>query len=262
VSRVRDAQLVGDIVGLSATALERWYRCRRELRNRDLLGLPESNPGPSADVGNLVHSLLRLVHEQGSCQDADFVADVLAAHAVDGTGPISGYVERHRRRCPADPATSRHELELARFHRAPAPMFMATGRLDAVWVHDGILDVRDYKTGGSFVERVGDDPRARLQAWLAEPLAARRGLRVRIRYEHLAAEFDDDPEPFQPDDEELDAIGEELRAVVAAIRAEVEFAGPGDASICLRCSYRGVCPESAVVAEPAWPIPPERAAEE
>ena len=31
-------------------------------------------------------------------------------------------------------------------------------------------------------------PRARLQAWFAAPLAARDGLRIRVRYEHLAAE--------------------------------------------------------------------------
>ncbi|HZJ28088.1 MAG TPA: PD-(D/E)XK nuclease family protein [Acidimicrobiia bacterium] len=249
--------LLADIVALSPSSLERWNRCRREYRSRDLLGLPESNPGPPADMGNLVHSLLRMIHEQGTCRDDAFVTDVLARHGVDGVGPVSGFIARHRVRCPADASRSRHELELARFHRAPAPMFMATGRLDAVWIHDGLLDVRDYKTGGSFFERVADDPRARLQAWLAAPIAARNALGVRVRYEHLAAEIDDDPDPFEPDADELDTIGEELRMVVAQIRAEPTFAGAADTAVCARCRYRGVCPDSATPAEPAWPTPPD-----
>lgn len=253
----RSERLLADIVAISPTSLERWARCRREYRSRDLLGLVESNPGPPADVGNLVHSLLRMIHEQGDCRDESFVADVLARHGVDGVGPVSGFIARHVIRCPANVSRSRHELELARFHRTPAPMFMATGRLDAVWMHDGLLDVRDYKTGRSFFERVADDPRARLQAWLAAPIAARHKLAIVVRYEHLAAEIDDDPDPFEPDADELEEIGRELAAVVAEIRAETAFAGIADAAVCVRCRYRGICPDSAAPAEPAWPTPPE-----
>ena len=195
-----------------------------------------------------------MVHDQGSCRDADLVADVLGAHGIDGPGPVAGYIERHRRRCPAT-ERSAHELEVARFHRTPAPMFMATGRLDAVWIHDGVLDVRDYKTGGSVLDRVADDPRARLQAWLAAPLARSRGLQVRVRYELLAAEVVDDPEPFDAGADELQDIEEELRLVVAAIRAEEQFAGMGDLEVCRSCRYRGVCPDSATPAEPTWPEP-------
>ena len=107
-------------------------------------------------------------------------------------------------------------------------MFMATGRLDAVWQHDGLLEVRDYKTGSVVTERVADDPRARLQAWLAAPIADRLGLQLRIRYEHLAAEIVDDPEPFEPDADDLEAIDEELRVTAAAIQAAAaEHAFPG-----------------------------------
>lgn len=249
--------LLADIIALSPTALERWARCRREYRNRDLLGLPESNPGPPADLGNLVHALLRMIHEHGDCRDEAFVADVLARHGVDGVGPVTGYIARHVLRCPAGASRSRHEFEVARFHRAPAPMFMATGRLDAAWIHDGLLDVRDYKTGRSSFERVADDPRARLQAWLTAPIAARNQLRIRVRYEQLAAEVDDDPDPFEPTAEDLDDIGEELRSVVSRIREEPTFAGVADEATCSRCRYRGVCPDAATAAEPAWPTPPE-----
>lgn len=249
-------RLLPDIVPVSASALERWNRCPREYRNRDLLGLPESNPGPPSDIGNLVHAMLRMVHERGSCRDQAYVDELLGAHGFDGPGPIAGFIERHARRCPSPGDASRHELELARFHRAPAPMFMATGRLDAVWVHDGMLDVRDYKTGGVHLERVGDDARARLQAWLAAPLAARDGLRIRVRYEHLAAEVDDDPDPYEPEPEELAEVEEELRRVVESVHAERDFAGVHDAAICGGCRYRGVCPDTAVPSAPTWPEPP------
>ena len=42
----------------------------------------------------------------------------------------------------------------------------------------------------------------------------RRGLRLRLRYEHLQPEVADDPEPFEPDADDLAAIEEELRAAV------------------------------------------------
>ena len=107
---------------------------------------------------------------------------------------------RHRRRRRADragraarasaarrrPSTRSTSWSVARFHQRPPPSFMATGRLDAVWQHNGLLEVRDYKTGSVVTERVADDPRARLQAWLAAPIAERLGLKLRIRYEHLA----------------------------------------------------------------------------
>lgn len=253
---MRSARLLPDIVPISASAIERWSRCPREYRNRDLLGLPESNPGPPSDIGNLVHALLRMVHDRGSCKDDAFVDDLLTAHGFDGPGSIRGFLERHARRCPSPTDRSWHEVEIARFHRAPAPMFMATGRLDAVWIHDGLLDIRDYKTGGVRLERVGDDPRARLQAWLAAPRAARDGLRIRVRYEHLAAEVGDDPDPYEPEPEEIDGVEEELRRFVESVRGEEEFAGVHDTVICGGCRYRGVCPDTAVPSAPTWPQPP------
>jgi hypothetical protein len=129
---------------------------------------------------------------------------------------------------------------------------VATARLDAVWEHDGLLDVRDYKTGVAADHAVRDDRRARLQAWVAAAHAARRGLRVQIRYEHLGADSDD-PEAWQPDDGELEAIEGELREIVRAVRAEREFAGVRDVDVCRHCRYRSICPDSASPGEPSWP---------
>ncbi len=253
-------RLLPDIVPISASSLEMWRRCPREYFNKYVLGLPESDSGSPPDFGNLVHAMLERIHRDGSCRDTAHVDEVLALHGIDAGGALSGIVARHAQRCPSPAEHSRHELELARFHRLPAPMFMATGRLDALWQHDGLLEVRDYKTGSVVTERIVDDPRARLQVWLAEPIAQRLGLQLRIRYEHLAAEVGDDPEPFEPDADDLAAIDEELRTTAAAIHAaaiEHSFPGVTEADVCRFCRYRSICPESAAPGVPTWPTPPD-----
>jgi hypothetical protein len=251
-------RLLGEIVALSPSSLDTWSRCRREFLAGALLGVPPSDTGPSPDQGLLVHDLLRHVHRHGSCRDDEHVAQVLEAHGLASSSTIRGFVDRHARRCPTDADAGQHEVERARFHRLPPPMFMATARLDAIWRHRGLLDARDYKTGRPFIERVADDPRARLQAWLLAPLAHAEGLRLRLRYEFLAAEVDDDPEPFEPDEDELVAIEEELRDVVVTINNERSFSGVRDRETCARCRYRSICSDSAAPGVPAWPVPPDQ----
>jgi RecB family exonuclease len=253
-------RLLPEILPLSASALETWRRCPREYFDAHVLGLPESDAGRAPDYGNLVHAMLERIHRDGSCRDVSHVEEVLALHGIPSDDAVAGAVARHAQRCPSPVEHERHELETARFHRRPPPMFMATGRLDAVWQHDGLLEVRDYKTGSLVTERTAEDPRARLQAWLAAPIAERRGLRIRVRYEYLAPEVADDPEPFEPDAEDLEAIGEELRGVAAAIRAAAsagEFQGVAEHEVCGTCRYRSICRDSAAPGVPTWPTPPD-----
>ncbi len=256
----RGGRVLPDIVPISASSLDMWRRCPREYWNKHVLGLPESDAGSSPDFGNLVHSMLEQIHRRGDCHDAAHVEEVLALHGLEPDGALAGIVARHATRCPSPAQHAKHELEVARFHRRPPPMFMATGRLDAVWQHDGLLEIRDYKTGTVVTERIVDDPRARLQAWLAAPIARRLRLQLRVRYEHLAAEIDDDPEPFEPEPEDLDTIEEELRETAAAIHAAAavrSFPGVADAEVCTFCRYRSICPESAAPGVPTWPVPPD-----
>jgi hypothetical protein len=133
-------------------------------------------------------------------------------------------------------------------------MYMATARIDAVWVHDGLLDARDYKTGARHHDRVADDPRARLQAYVLAPRAERRDLRLRLRYEHLTPEVDDDPEPFEPDADDLVAIEEELRCAVEAMWTDDPWRGVGEVEVCATCRWRSICPDSAAPSEPGWPV--------
>jgi len=200
-----------------------------------------------------LHAMLALVHEQGSCRDPAHVADVLDAHGLDEDDRTRDEIANHVRRCPEGATALGHELTAARFHRLPLPMYMATARIDALWVHDGVLDARDYKTGRVWHDDTARDEQARIQAWVLAPRAAALGLHLRIAFEHLASGVVDDPTPFEPDADDLAQIEDELRLAVAEIRTE-EFAGVADADVCAHCRYRSICPESAAPSEPVWPV--------
>ncbi|HEY6318735.1 MAG TPA: PD-(D/E)XK nuclease family protein [Acidimicrobiia bacterium] len=244
--------LLPGVLSLSPTSFDAWQCCRRQWRDRSLLAVTPTNPPDSPTHGLYLHRLLHQIHRRGSCHDVDHVRDVLAGHGADER--TTAEVARHARRCPIGAEAVGHEVEWARTHRGP-PVFVTTCRLDAVWAHDGILDVRDYKSGRVIDHRVSEDPRAWLQAWVAAREAAARGLRLRIRYEHLAAEVEEDPEPWEPTDEELVGVEQTLVTTAQEMRAEHEFRGVSDDVVCGRCQYRGGCDDAAVKALPAWPRP-------
>lgn len=247
-------RLLPEIPTISPSALDDWERCPRLYLDRHLLRLPESDGGGgSAALGNLVHDLLRHLHGLGDCHDEPLRTTVLENHGQGEASPAAAMLANHARRCPAPAPALGHELDVVRVHRG-GPVWIATGRLDAVWVHDGVLDVRDYKTGIARDGLLAEDVRARLQAWLAAPLAP--DLRVRIRYEHLGD--DTDPVEFEPDAEDLAAIEVGLSDIVAAIRdaaARDDFPGVRDPEICRTCAYRSICPDSAAPGDPTWPRP-------
>ncbi len=62
--------------------------------------------------------------------------------------------------------------------------------------------------------------------------------------------------PFEPDDDELADIEEEMRAVVGEMWQEQEYAGVADPTTCGWCRYRSICRDSAAPAVAAWPVPP------
>lgn len=248
------ARLLPRIVPLSPSSLDAWLQCPRLFLDRHVFQLPESDSTPPTDRGNLVHAILRFVHEKGSCHDTAHVSEVLEAHGLNDD-VNRGFVDRHARRCPIGAAREAHEHTVARFHRIPPPMFMATARIDAIWGFDDLVDARDYKTGALFVDRVADDPRARLQAWILAHSRHLRGRRLRIRYEYLSPDVDDDPDPFEPSADDLDEIEEQLRTTVTSIW-ESDWRGNPDETVCRRCAYHSICPDSAAPSEPTWPAPP------
>jgi hypothetical protein len=241
------------ILRLTPTSLDAWVRCRRAWWLQHVLDVPASDDSGFPDHGQLVHDVLRFVHDRGTCHDPDHVAEVLDGHA--GSERLRDEIGRHVARCPSPAEAVGHEITFARFTPARPALhsFLATARLDAVWKHDGLLDARDYKTGAVWSTRVADDPRAWLQAWVLAPLAARSGLRLRVRYEHLAAEIQDEPEPWEPDADELAALEARLRDMARAMRDERAFDGVADPDVCRACRYRSICRDSATPSEPTWP---------
>jgi hypothetical protein len=230
--------------------VEAWTRCPRLWRDQHLFGIPASDTGASGEHGQRVHALLRVLHRDGPCTDPDRIADVVTAHGADRR--VLDELRNHARRCPVGADGYGHEFSRHRLHARP-PHFLAAARLDAAWIHDGWLDVRDYKTGGVWHDRVADDPRARVQAWIMAPVAEALGLGLRLRYEHLAADVVDDPEEWEPDADDLAALDEWMVATAGAIRAGAPWPGVSDPAVCRSCRYRSVCPESATPTVPTWP---------
>jgi len=247
-------RLLSDIVSLTPSNYDDFRRCPRLFYCTALLGLPASDPAPSADQGLQVHDMLRKIHADGECHDQAHVDDVLESHGFD-TPAFREMIARHSRRCPSRASHGdAHEVDLARFHRVPPPMFMATARIDAVWVHDGMLDARDYKTGGRYVDSVQEMPAAQVQAYVLAEKATARGLRLRLRYEYLQPEVDEDPEWWEIDDEAVAVIEEGLRAAVEQMWQEKDWRGVADIEVCRSCRYRSICRDSAAPGEPAWPV--------
>lgn len=244
------------VVRLSPTALDTWSTCRRRYFLRHVLGIPPSDSSTSGDEGLRLHAVMRFIHERGACDDEAFVHETLVSHECD-TDTMRTMIARHRDRCPQRSSRGRHEIERARYHHRPVPMFLATARLDAVWIHDGIFDIRDYKTGRMAKMELRDDVRAHIQAWVFAPRAEALGLRLRLRYEYLAPEAGEDPEPWELDDDDLDAVEASLSATVAAIQHEAEndepFRGIADPDVCKYCAYRSVCTDSAAPGVSQWP---------
>jgi len=236
---------VGSVVKLTPTSLQRWLDCPRAYRAANLLDLPTGPPGPRSTQGLAVHACLAKLHEAGPCgPDTARHMDAASTEGfVDDT--MLGFITRHARRCPPAATSVGHELDLAQLHTRGEVPVMVTARVDAVWQRDGLLDCRDYKTGRARVARVADDPAARLQAWLLARLAANWGLRLQLRYEHLVPGIDEDPEPFEPDAEDIANIEAEIGTVAAAI-ASSEFPGVSDSVVCRRCTFRHACPDAVL----------------
>jgi len=237
------------VLSLTPSSVESFERCPRLWRSQHLLSVPPSDGSAPGVHGQEVHDLLRQLHRDGTCDPAR-VEDVVLAHGASER--VHEELLSHARRCPAGAASYGHEFTRSRLYNR-RPNFIASARTDAAWVHDGLLDVRDYKTGAVWHSRVADDSRARLQAWVLAPIAEQRGLRLRLRYEHLATEVDEDPDDWEPDTDDLRAVQEELIVLAESIRTEQEWRGVADAEVCRWCRYRSICPDSAVPGEAGWP---------
>lgn len=240
---------IGAIVRMSPTTLGRWARCRHQFLLSNILPVPRIDVGNQANEGLKVHALLRALHSDSrSCHDRAWREEVVASYDMGDAERLSGFLERHERKCPEGARSHGNERGFARFERRGSLMLMAYGTIDVVWEHGGLLDARDYKTGAPALERVEDDPASYVQAFLLAPLARSLGLRLRLRYELLAPEAGEDPEDFVVDEEQLTRIERRLMATAEVMRTEREFAGTDNPRLCEFCEFRSVC--SVRVQEP------------
>jgi hypothetical protein len=75
-----------------------------------------------------------------------------------------------------------------------------------------------------------------------------------LRYEYLQPDIDEDPEPWEPDADDLVFVEEELRSAVEHMKEQVDWTGVAEADVCVRCPYRSICRDSAAPGEPSWPV--------
>ena len=235
--RCNEKRLLPDIVSVNPSNYDDFVQCERRYLNKHLLGVPASDPGSPNATGLLAHDMLRLIHDTGSCADTDHVTDVLGGHGADDDH-IRQLVARHADRCPSNDADgAAHEHTFARFHKLPPPMFMATARIDAVWIHDGLLDARDYKTGGLHYHRVADVPAAKVQAFV---LAPGRGAGATSASGCATSSCNpdviDDPDPWEPDARRprRDRGGAARRGRAHAHHRRLEGRGRGEPLLALR----------------------------
>ena len=217
----RRRDLLPGILHVTPTSLDAWRRCPREWRDQYLFDVPASDGDPGGVHGQQLHDMLGHIHEKGSCHDAVHVDDVLAAARRRRTTTGCGARSRnHVRRCP-DPARSRRPRDHAR--AVPSSRCRRSWRRRA--------STRCGRTTACSTRVTSRPDRCGATSWhtTSRPGSRRscsrrsrrlRGLRLRIAFEHLAAEVVDDPEPFEPDADDLLAIEEELRLEVAEIRTE------------------------------------------
>jgi RecB family exonuclease len=243
----KPATFVAGLVKLTPSYLDTWIRCHRQFRANYLLNLPANSQGESAVAGLEVHRLLHLLHEKwGSCDTPRDIESLMGEFQNNNRFGLDGCVQRHREFCPGRDLEGEHEVTVARLYPGPPRPFMMTGRIDAIWTHDGMLDVRDYKTGRLFFDRTADDLSAKVQAWLVEPIAAREGLRIRVQHEYLAPEVEHQPETFEPEEEDLEEVGQMISRIAQEIY-ESGFEGTSDSNVCGWCGYRDPCPDAFAV---------------
>ena len=169
-----------------------------------VLTMPSSDTGSAPVHGQKMHDVLRLVHEQGSCRDAAHVDDVLAGHGFDDDDRVRGRA-RAPRAALSRPARRRSGTRSPGRGSTASRSRRSWRRLDST--RSGVTTASSPRTttrpasGGPTASPT--TRRRGCRHGCSRPLADALGLRIRVVFEHLAAEVVDDPEPFEPDADDL-----------------------------------------------------------
>ena len=240
--RPTDPDLARDLAPMSAA----W-------RNQYLLSIPASDDTGSAEHGRRLHDVLRFVHEHGSCTDADHVRSVVDADG--GSNRLGEEIAAHA--APVPGRDGRAGWSRARSRPLPS---RAVAALHGDGAHRRRVGARRHARRPRLQDRddAGTRRSRRIRRPGCRPGSSRRsrrrvGLRLRLRYEYLSPDVDEDPPAWEPEPDELLEVEENLRTVVDAIRAEEAWHGVADATVCGYCRFRSICPDSAVTSTSTWP---------
>jgi CRISPR/Cas system-associated exonuclease Cas4 (RecB family) len=242
------------ILVLSTTRLREFASCRHRYFLSTILQLrsdltPQDDPtdrwqdgenaSRASSIGLWVHEELDqrhrvpAVHHQLDPVQQDRPDDPAAARAI----------RRHLEVCPGQDG-ARYlggELDLRWFH--PGKAILLTGRIDALWEHDdGVIEVRDYKTGRPS-SSIQDDVGVEMYAFLAA--AHHPGRRLRISYEflgdHQVPEDSDRVVSVEVTPDLLRTAQQRIEWTAGQIRKEQTFPASPSALLCRSCPFRRSC---------------------
>jgi RecB family exonuclease len=235
-----EVQPASGLLVLSASRIRSFLTCRRRFYLAHVLKVPAKDTDSDASVlGHAVHRELFERHLRPESHDADGVI----ADDVPMDSFITSRVAAHNTLCPhtisGEVTYLGGEVDLRWLVRSKN--MLVVGRADALWRHtDGMLELRDYKTG-QCPDTLDTDFPALVYLLLAATHPS-RPKSVRVSYERLG------PNPSLV---ALDATAELLRQTIEnlknladQIRRERNFgATPSEAS-CSSCPYSGICPHA------------------
>jgi CRISPR/Cas system-associated exonuclease Cas4 (RecB family) len=242
------------LISISPWRLKEDAACPRRAYYTHVLALRSNGAGMidgfDADdttlIGREAHAELHARHLDGADHDAVGIVRDDAVMDPSVVTMVERAVSNHRALCPSiDGATYlAGELDLRWFIKRK--LILVRGRVDALWRGtDGVLEVRDYKTGRTAPDTIADDPAPGIYGLLVR--AQWPDVEVRVVYELLSG---DSPRPF-----EIDVTVELQRQSIQLILDMVERLRrdrtfpPNPLPVrCQRCPYTRSCPEGAEAA--------------
>jgi CRISPR/Cas system-associated exonuclease Cas4 (RecB family) len=242
------------LISISPWRLKEDAACARRAYYTHVLGLRGGEPN-GADTSDLDHTTLigREAHEElharhldGADHDAVGIIREDAVMDPSVVNMVERAVTNHQLLCPGNDGSSYlgGELDLRWFIKRK--LILVRGRIDALWQGtDGVIEVRDYKTGRTAPDAIADDPAPGIYGLLVR--AQRPEVEVRVVYELLGG---DSPRPF-----EIDVTIELQRQSVQLILDMVErlrrdrMFAPNPLPVrCRSCPFTRSCPEGAEAA--------------
>jgi RecB family exonuclease len=246
-------QPASHVLTLNVSRINDFQRCRRMFFLRWVLRLTGDDPldTDASWIGSTTHEALHTLHRPGRFAHHETDPHGELHDAVSTDPRVGAMIRTHTLLCPGGQVDYlAGEIE-ARWLIARKSVLL-TGRFDALWRYpDGVVEVRDYKTGRC-PDSLDHDLGAAIYLLLAANFPGSRtpegDLRpIRVVYEALASPEGRAVSVVASPDLLRDAFNE-IVGLAEHIRKEKSFPASPSLATCRSCSFRNVCPASA--AEP------------